>query len=232
MLSCDIHKTRAAFTVAVQFTANAERLALFGPSGCGKSTILSCIAGIEAPDAGYVRCGDQTWYPPSTPLHQRAVGYVTQKERLFPHLSVAENVLFALPLNDRQRHKKWVDEIKVRLSLSAFWDARAHELSGGQARRVAIGRALARRPPLVLLDEPFAGLDRPLVKELIQVLKEWQEEWQFILLAVDHDPLALEALCPHVIALEEGRIIQKSTWTLLAQHPPSPTFRGLLDRTP
>ncbi|MHB8253745.1 MAG: ATP-binding cassette domain-containing protein [Acidiferrobacter sp.] len=232
MLDCHIIKTRPGFTVTVQFTVGASRLALFGPSGSGKSTILSCLAGLETPDSGHIRCGGQTWFPPPSPLHRRSIGYLTQKERLFPHLSVAENILFALDRSARQQQLSWIHEIRTRLNLDGLWKARAGQLSGGQARRVALARTLCRKPALVLLDEPFAGLDRPLVRELASVLKDWQQQLGFTLLAVDHDPLVLETLCPDVIALEQGRMIQRGTWTELANRPATPILRALLDRAP
>ncbi|AWP24731.1 ABC transporter ATP-binding protein [Acidiferrobacter sp. SPIII_3] len=232
MLECRIHKARRAYDVAVEFVADTERLALFGPSGSGKSTVLSCLAGLETPDAGHIRCDAQTWFPPPLALHRRSVGYLSQREALFPHLSVAENVQFSLDASARAHERAWIDEIRERLNLAALWHTRPHHLSGGQARRVALARTLCRRPRLVLLDEPFAGLDRPLVRELAAILKEWQERLRFTLLAVDHDPLVLEGLCPRVIALEEGRVVQRGDWSELARAPATPTLRALLDISP
>jgi len=231
MLDCHIVKARLDFTVTVRFTVGSSRLALFGPSGSGKSTILSCLAGLETPDSGHIQCGGQTWFPPAMALHRRSIGYLTQKERLFPHLSVAENVLFALNSTARQEQQPWISEICDRLALGSLWGVRAGELSGGQIRRVALARTLCRKPALVLLDEPFAGLDRPLVRELAAVLKDWQVKLGFTLLAVDHDPLVLETLCPDVIALEQGQMVQRGSWAELTNRPASPVLRALLDKT-
>ena len=232
MLDCRIHKARRAYDVTVDIVADAERLALFGPSGSGKSTVLSCLAGLETPDAGYIHCDGETWFPPPLALHRRSIGYLSQREALFPHLSVAENVQFSLDAAARASARAWIDEIRERLNLATLWHTRPHHLSGGQTRRVALARTLCRRPRLVLLDEPFAGLDRPLVRELAAILKEWQERLRFTLLAVDHDPLVLEGLCPRVIALEEGRVIQRGDWSELARTPATPTLRALLDVSP
>lgn len=232
MLDCRIHKARRAYDVNVEFIADAERVALFGPSGSGKSTVLSCLAGLETPDIGHIRYDGRTWFPPPLALHLRSVGYLNQREALFPHLSVADNVQFSLDAAGRVRERAWIDEIRARLNLATLWHARPHQLSGGQARRVALARTLCRRPRLVLLDEPFTGLDRPLMRELAAILQEWQERLHFTLLAVDHDPLILEALCPRVIALEEGRVVQRGDWSELARAPATPTLRALLDVSP
>lgn len=230
MLDCSIIKARRDFAISVEFSVGPSRLGLFGPSGSGKSTLLSCLAGLETPDSGQIHWNGQSWFPPPLPLHQRSLGYLTQKERLFPQLSVAENVLFALNATARRQEEAWVQEIRNRLGLEALWERRPHELSGGQTRRVALARALCRKPELVLLDEPFAGLDRPLVRELTAVITLWQKELGFTLLAVDHDPLVLEALCPDVIVIERGQVIQRGQWQELARQPASPTLQALLDK--
>ena len=232
MLDCRVQKTRRTYEVAVDILAGGERVALFGPSGSGKSTILSCLAGLEVPDAGHIRCDHETWFPPSLALHHRSVGYLRQREPLFPHLPVSENVQFSLDAATRVQERDWIAEIRSRLDLDALWHARPPHLSGGQAQRVALARTLCRRPRLVLLDEPFAGLDRPLARELARILKDWQERLGFGLLAVDHDPLVLEGLCPRVIAMEEGRRVQEGSWAELRQRPATPTLRALLDLDP
>ena len=229
MLDCRIQKTRRAYEVTVDIVAGGERMALFGPSGSGKSTILSCLAGLETPDAGHIHCGGETWFPPPLALHHRSIGYLRQREPLFPHLPVSENVQFSLSTAARAQERAWIAEMRARLNLDALWHTRPHHLSGGQARRVALARTLCRRPRLVLLDEPFAGLDRPLARELARILRDWQERLGFILLAVDHDPLILEGLCPRVVAMEEGRVVQQGSWAELRQRPATPTLRALLD---
>jgi len=229
MLDCHIIKKRSDYTVTVGFRMDRQRLAIFGPSGSGKSTVLSCLAGIEDPDFGHIHHRGEAWFPPSQAIHKRSIGYLRQKEPLFPHLRVAENVLFALTHAAREQQSAWIEEIRDRLDLKTLWRSRPGALSGGQARRVALARTLCRRPALVLLDEPFAGLDRPLARELGAVLKDWQERLQFTLLVVDHDPEGLERLCPHVIALEQGRVIQQGSWRELGDKPATPSLRALLD---
>lgn len=214
MLECVIYKQRPEFPIDVTLQIQTgTRLGLFGPSGAGKSTILSCIAGIENPDKGTIHFTNTRWFPPALPLHHRSLGYLHQRERLFPHLSVADNVVFALSAQQRKHARVWIDELIERLQLTRFWTTPTAALSGGQSRRVALARTLCRRPPLLLLDEPFAGLDQPLARLLIEPLIDWQIRFGWTLLVVDHDPQMLALLCPHAALLERGRITQQGAWT-------------------
>jgi molybdate transport system ATP-binding protein len=226
MLEAHVVKARPAFTVDVYLRVNrGERRALFGASGAGKSTILSCIAGLEAPDSGEIRFGALKLFPPSTPLHTRPLAYLTQQDRLFPHLSVAENVCFGV--SERDGAIPWIDELRGRLALDAIWDHSVRRISGGQARRVALARMLARRPPLVLLDEPFTALDRPTITELIATILQWHRELRFTLVAVDHRLEILEKLCKSVSVIEAGRVVQQGDWPTLRAQPATPRLAQL-----
>jgi ABC-type sulfate/molybdate transport systems ATPase subunit len=229
MLDAHIVKARPEFVVDVRIRlARGERLAIFGASGAGKSTVLSCIAGLEVPDAGTIRLGDLTLFPPPLALHRRPLAYMTQKDLLFPHLSVAENVGFGLRDLGADGNARWLDELRERLSLGPVWASPAGKISGGQARRVAMARMLARRPPLVLLDEPFTSLDRPLISELTQALTHWQRQLGFTLIAVDHRSDILQGICPRVIVMERGRVVQEGAWSDLSAAPATPLVERLL----
>jgi ABC-type sulfate/molybdate transport systems ATPase subunit len=229
VLEAQIRKIRAQFTVDVAIgVANGEACGLFGASGAGKSTILACIAGATPPDDGVVRLDDVTLYPPALPLHRRPIGYLTQDANLFPHLRVAENVRFGLTNGAREGGEAWIAHLRERLALESIWNAPAHAISGGQARRVALARMLARRPRLVLLDEPFSGLDRHLVRELLAAIVEWQRELGFTLLIVDHEAAVLERICPRAIVIEEGRVVQDGSWDTLRAAPATPLLAQLL----
>lgn len=237
MLSAHIAKRRRDFEVDVRLQlAPGAALALFGSSGAGKSTVLDSLAGLDQPDAGFVRCGETTWFDAEgrgefIPPHRRGVGLLTQQPGLFPHLSVAENVQFGLS-QGKQRNpsvSRWVETLRERLQLGPFWNARPRAISGGQARRVALARTLAQRPRLLLLDEPFAGLDRPLVRRLIADLAAWRAELGFSLIAVDHQPEVLRGLCPErVIAMDAGRVVQEGTWEELLLTPATELLRSQL----
>ncbi len=237
MLSAHLVKHRRHFTVDMRLElAPGQALALFGSSGAGKSTVLACLAGLERPDAGCVRMGEACWFTTAgrganRPLHRRDVGLLTQQPGLFPHLRVGENVLFGVSqamLGDGAQ-RRWMETLRERLALGPLWEAPARSVSGGQARRVALARMLARRPRLVLLDEPFAGLDRPLVRALLHDLAEWRAELGFSVIAVDHQPEVLRQLCPdRVIAMEAGRVVQEGAWETLYRAPATALLRSQL----
>ncbi len=235
MLDARVIKRRRDFTVDVslQLAAGAS-IGLFGASGAGKSTVLSCLAGIEGPDDGHVRFDDARLYPPSLPLYRRSVGYLTQEAYLFPHLTVAQNIWFGLDVRAesagaKAERERWIDDLRQRLGLAALWEAPASRISGGQARRVALARMLARRPPLVLLDEPFAGLDRRVVRELLDDLLVWKQSLGFSMIVVDHQAQILQRLCPRAVVIEDGQVVQTGSWLELESAPATRLLRQLLD---
>jgi ABC-type sulfate/molybdate transport systems ATPase subunit len=232
MLKAHVVKKRREMNVDVSLELRrGNALGLFGASGAGKSTVLACIAGIDEPDDGFVKLGDLQLFPPSLPLHRRPLGYLTQEPGLFPHLTVGENVRFGIPsqANADGEQNVWIETLRDRLHLAPLWSAPASRISGGQARRVSLARMLARKPPLVLLDEPFAGLDRRLVRELIEDLIDWSHTLGFSMIAVDHQAEVLKRLCPRqAIVLEHGTIVQQGTWDELYHAPATPLLRSLL----
>jgi ABC-type sulfate/molybdate transport systems ATPase subunit len=232
MLKAHIIKKRRDLQVDVTLELEAgSAVGLFGASGAGKSTVLACIAGIEQPDDGFVQLNGLQLFPPSLPLHRRAIGYMTQEPGLFPHLSVSENIHFGIAkaLAATAQQQQWIATLRNRLQLDPLWHAPAALISGGQARRVALARMLARKPPLVLLDEPFAGLDRQLVRELIDDLIFWGRQIGFSMIAVDHQAEVLKRLCPQqAIVLEQGKIVQRGCWNELYRAPATPLLQSLL----
>src|SRR5215472_7750582 len=232
MLKTRIVKKRREMTVDFSLElGQGNSVGLFGASGAGKSTVLACIAGIEEPDDGYVEVKNLRFFPPSLPLYRRSIGYLTQEPGLFPHLSVSENVTFGIPA-DRAAEKEqveWIATLRDSLQLAPLWNAPASMISGGQARRVSLARMLARKPPLILLDEPFAGLDRQLVRELIDDLVFWSRTMGFSMIAVDHQAEALRRLCPgQTVVLEQGKVVQQGTWEELCRNPATPWLSPLL----
>ncbi len=207
MLQARIYQPRREFALdAALDLSPGETLGITGASGAGKTTLLDGIAGIFASQPpSYVRWQGQDWR--HLPLYRRPFNYMRQNSRLFPHLSVEKNAAFGLP-PARQRSREdteWLEELRERLELDAIWSAAASEVSGGQARRAVWARTLARRLPLVLLDEPFADLDAAAGLKLLSCLKEWQRRWEFSLIVVDHDAQRLYEMAGQPRVLEAGR---------------------------
>jgi putative spermidine/putrescine transport system ATP-binding protein len=185
-----------------------EVLALLGPSGSGKSTLLKLVAGLLAPEEGYVRFAeaDLTSLPPE----RRKVGFLFQDYALFPHLSVADNIAFGLlearwPKAAREER---VRELLERMELTPHARKRPTELSGGEQQRVALARALAPRPRLLLLDEPLGALDLRLREELLLFLRKTLKEEGVTTLLVTHDQGEAFLLAQRVALMREGRIVQ------------------------
>lgn len=183
--------------------APGEAVALLGASGSGKSTLLRVIAGIIAPDAGTVSIDgvDIT----TTPTHRRGVGMVFQDNQLFPHRSVADNVAFGLKMHGverserRARAEAWLE----RVELGGFADRRVTELSGGEAKRVALARTLASDPSVVLLDEPLTGLDRELHDQLVDELAGLLRTADTTVILVTHDVDEAHAIADRTVALSD-----------------------------
>ncbi|WP_255955263.1 MULTISPECIES: ABC transporter ATP-binding protein [Aeromicrobium] len=201
--------------------ADGETLAVLGPNGAGKSTLLATIAGLWRPADGHVMAGERVlaatgvWVPP----HRRSVALLGQAPRLFPHLTVRENVAFgprSRGLADATvRGDAWLD----RVGGSALADRRPRELSGGQAQRVAIARALAVEPDVVLLDEPLAALDVEAVPALRRLLRMVLEDTTTVL--VTHDPLDALSLADRAVVVESGRIVHEGPTREVLLHPRS-----------
>ncbi|MEZ5081282.1 MAG: ABC transporter ATP-binding protein [Thermoleophilia bacterium] len=192
--------------------------ALLGPSGCGKTTLLRMIAGFERPDAGQIEIDGRTvvdarqWVPPS----ERGVGLVFQDYALFPHLTVNDNVGFGVP---RRHRRARVEELLQRMGLSGLGDRHPHQLSGGQQQRVAVARALAMKPAVVLLDEPWNTIDAQLRAELrTSVIGALRDEGVTVVL-VTHEIEEAFSLADHIVLMRGGRIEQAGTAEELYYHP-------------
>lgn len=203
--------------------------ALFGPSGSGKTTVLRCLAGLERPDQGSIRFGEEVWFDSQRQIHrnpqQRGVGYLAQDLALFPHLTVADNIGYGLP--SRGRAAK-VAEIVDLFALRGLERRYPRQLSGGQQQRVALARTLVRRPRLLLLDEPLAALDAPLREQLRQELRRWLAGFGIPVVLVTHDRTEALALADQVVVMDQGRIRQSGPIQEVFNKPADPAVARLV----
>ncbi len=207
------------FALDVTFASNAEVTVLFGPSGAGKTQTLYAIAGLSHLQGGRVRIGARTLFDSQAridlPPRRRQIGFVFQEYALFPHLNVVQNVAFALhrgwPLGPRSRRlvdlPADVRESMEALGLAELAESYPAQLSGGQSQRVAVARALASRPQLLLLDEPFAAVDAPLRARMRGELLAARARFEVPMIVITHDPEDVVALGGRVVQLENGRVV-------------------------
>ncbi len=202
-------------------------LAIIGPNGAGKSTLLGAIAGIVPIEAGRVRIGDRELG--TLPPERRRVGVVFQDHLLFPHLSVRDNVAFAARMRGSRRAARaaaepWLD----RYGLVELADRLPGQLSGGQAQRAALARALAAEPDVLLLDEPMSALDVEVRHDMRVELARHVREFGGATVVVTHSPADAAALADHVLVLEAGTVTQRGTLADLATDPATPYVRRML----
>jgi putrescine transport system ATP-binding protein len=186
----------------------AEFFALLGPSGCGKTTLLRMLAGFEAPDAGRIFLGGRDIA--ATPPHRRPVNMMFQSYALFPHMNVAGNIAFGLRQDGLARAAiaARVDEMLALVRLEGLGSRRVDQLSGGQRQRVALARSLAKRPQVLLLDEPMAALDKKLREETQFELMELQSRLGTTFVIVTHDQEEAMTVAHRIAVMDRGRIVQ------------------------
>jgi iron(III) transport system ATP-binding protein len=196
--------------------------AVLGPSGCGKTTLLRCVAGFERVHSGTISLAGRTVAGPGThvPPHRRRVAVVPQEGALFPHLSVAGNVGYGLDRAARRSGR--VEEVLALVGLPGYGDRMPHQLSGGQQQRVAVARALAPRPPLVLLDEPFSALDAGLRGDLRRDVREALRADGATAVLVTHDQGEALSMADQVSVMHDGHIVQSGTPAAVYREPATP----------
>lgn len=201
----EVRRRLGETTVAAGFSAPAGLTALHGPSGVGKSSVLNMIAGLLKPDAGRIVADGQTLFDSAAgidlPPERRRIGYVFQDGRLFPHLSVRDNLLYGRPRGPQAAEAMSLDEAVAALGLEALLERRPAALSGGEARRAAIGRALLRDPRVLLMDEPLSGVDPARREEILGLIERLRDRLGLPILYVSHDRAEVERLAATVIEM-------------------------------
>jgi len=224
-LYADLHVTRGAFQLDLELTVEpGEVVALLGPNGAGKSTAIRAIAGLLPITSGEIRLGDDLWDAPPRVFRsadRRPIGVVFQDYLLFNHLSALENVAFGLRARGtpkqtaRAEAARWLETV----GLSEYARTRPRSLSGGQAQRVALVRALATSPDLLLLDEPLAALDASTTLHVRAELSQRLGRYDGRTLLVTHDPLDAMVLADRLVIVEDGQIVQEGAPTEIARRP-------------
>lgn len=203
-------KKRTGFSLDASIYLDSGKVTAFlGTSGSGKTTLLRLLAGLEKADDGEIRIGDDVWLNTKRGFHlavqERKVGFLFQDYALFSHLTVADNIAYGVAKSERDiETNRW---LRI-LELEKYARAYPHELSGGQRQRVALGRALAIKPNLLLLDEPFSALDISLKTQLQNELKDYLQEIHCPIVLVTHDLTEARKLADQVYVIHEGEIIR------------------------
>jgi len=209
MLRIKVARQLGDFRLDVRFEAPELGVtSLFGASGTGKSSLLQAIAGLLRPERGHISIGELTFFDSEhridMPVQDRGIGYVFQDSRLFPHLSVEQNLRYGQTRSrGRERRISFDDAISV-LAIDQLLERRVHDLSGGEKQRVAIGRALLAQPRLLLLDEPLASVDDARKDEILACLERLRAQVPVPMLYVSHSLTEVVRIADHLVVMEEG----------------------------
>ena len=225
-VACEIAGKRILDGIDLDLPRGAITVVL-GPSGAGKSTLLRAIAGFEPVSAGTITSPADILSSPSVtlPPEKRRIGVVVQSNALFPHMTAAENVRFGMDLSDGPRSaQEWLAKVELADRANAY----PHELSGGEQQRIALARALASQPDVVLLDEAFSSLDQQLRKSMRRDAKLLLKEADAAVLVVTHDPDEALELADTIVVLNDGRIVQEGAPEDLYWRPKSIVAARLL----
>ncbi|MGL1886745.1 MAG: molybdenum ABC transporter ATP-binding protein [Reichenbachiella sp.] len=219
MISVSMTIPRKSFDVILNEQFNTGITGIFGASGSGKTTLLNCIAGLEHPSQGsisiYKHCLFDSKKQINLPIEKRAIGYVFQEGRLFPHLTVEQNLRFGIKPN--QKDESYFSEIITLLNLRHLLQSSPNEISGGEQQRTALARALLSSPDLLLLDEPFSALDTELRGQIIPFLLKIQKAIHIPILVVSHELQDILKLTNRLCILRKGRCVGHDEYHTLLQ---------------
>ncbi len=210
MLEVDFEHRLGAFELDIHFRTGLGLTALFGRSGAGKTSIVNAIAGLIRPANGRIVVGGSVLTDTESgiraPVHKRRVGYVFQEARLFPHLTVRQNLLFGRWFGPRSAPWAQLDDVVDLLGIGSLLDRRPVRLSGGEKQRVAIGRALLANPLLLLMDEPLASLDGRLKDEILPYIERLRDQANVPIVYVSHAVSEVTRLASTIVLISDGRV--------------------------
>lgn len=223
IIELDIQHNIGKHAFSFQGKIESEITGVFGPSGAGKTTLLNIISGLITPASGFIEINGHKVFDAQNginiPETKRNIGYVFQDGRLFPHLTVQQNLCFSKPYIKRKNKIVSFDEVVDLLEIRPLLDKKPRELSGGEKQRVAIGRALLTQPSILLLDEPFANLDRYLRKQIISYLLKINQKFSIPLLIVSHIIGDILRLTNKMLVVSKGQIVGNSDiFTLMTEN--------------
>lgn len=209
LLEVSIKKKLAFFDLNISFTLKKGLLAVQGFSGSGKTTTLDCISGIKTPDSGYIKLNDKYMYSSDEKINikpkDRHIGYVFQNYALFPNMKVKDNILFGVNKKDKNSIKYAMD-LSERMKIEHLLDRYPSDISGGEKQRVAFARALAVKPKILLMDEPFSALDEDLKQRLYQDFLEIKSNEKIPMILITHNNTEAKILSDEIIYVENGKI--------------------------
>ena len=205
MLQCQFEYRHQDFQLQVGFSLKKQIMGVMGASGRGKSTLLKNIVGLLQPQQGHIIFNDTVFVDTnrhiSLAMHQRKTALVFQNALLFPHLNVQQNLLYGQQLAKSQHLKFQLDEVVQMLDVQSLLTRKVHELSGGEAQRISIGRALLSNPNLLLLDEPLTGLNHQLKQQILNYLRKIHQHYHLPMIYVTHHPEELSSLTDNILYL-------------------------------
>jgi molybdate transport system ATP-binding protein len=217
-----IRKRLGGFRLDAAFRANARGLtALFGRSGAGKTSVVAAIAGLLRPDEGRIVVGGETLFDSARGINlaveHRRVGYIFQDARLFPHLTVQDNLRYGWKRAPAREHRIPFDAVVNLLGIAHLLDRRPLKLSGGERQRVAIGRALLAQPRVLLMDEPLASLDAERKSEILPYIERLRDELGVLIVYVSHTVEEVVRLANTIVLIDAGRVVAQGSPMDLSQ---------------
>lgn len=209
-LEVAVERRLGSFRLEASFITEPGLTALFGPSGSGKTSLLRIVAGLDRPDRGRVAVGGRVLVDTERsvfiPSHRRRAGYVFQEPRLFPHLSVRQNLTFGRLFAPRAERRAHLSDVVDLLGIGHLLGRRPGGLSGGEKSRVAIGRALLSEPQLLLMDEPLASLDEARRLEILPYLERLRDHARMPILYVSHSVTEVARLADNLVVMQDGTV--------------------------